>query len=147
VLIAGHEGSGLVGDQNPLTGTLTNVTIAGNGANGIQVTGANVRVTNSILWGNGGLDNNCSGNCTFAYSDIGTGDTGGTGNLSEDPLFVAIGDYHLGLRSPCRDAGTPDGAPARDIEGRLRDAVPDMGAYEWAGFRVFLPLTLKSWQP
>lgn len=147
VLIADNGGSGFVSDSNPLTGTLTNVTIANNENNGIQLTGADVRVINSILWGNGGLDNNCTGNCIFTYSDIGTGDTTGTGNISEDPLFVAASDYHLRGDSPCIDAGTPVGAPIADIEGTPRDATPDMGAYEWAGLRVFLPLVVKSFGP
>ena len=149
VLIADNGGSGIVGDSNPLTGTMMNVTIATNGNNGIQMTGSDVRVINSILWGNGGQDNNCSGNCTFTYSDIGTGDTTGTGNISEGPLFVddGAGDYHLRINSPCKDAGTPAGAPPADLEGTPRDAVPDMGAYEWTGFRIFLPLVLRGFGP
>jgi len=145
-LIAENGGSGIVGDQNPLTGTLMNVTIAGNGNVGIQVSGADVRVTNSILWGNGVLDNNCSGNCTITYSDIGTGDTTGTGNISTDPLFVnaAAGDYHLGGGSPCIDAGTPSGAPTHDLDHRPRDAQPDLGAFEWHPYRVYLPIVVRS---
>lgn len=39
-------------------------------------------------------------------------------------------DYHLLPNSPCIDSGTPQGAPATDLEGNPRDASPDMGAYE-----------------
>jgi hypothetical protein len=82
---------------------------------------------------------------TVTYSDIEGGWTG-TGNIDADPMFAdaASGDYHLGVGSPCIDAGTPAGAPAADVEGTPRDAAPDMGAYEWTGFRIFLPLTLKN---
>ena len=69
-----------------------------------------------------------------------------TGNISADPRFVdaANGDYHLGVGSPCVDKGTLIGAPTHDIEGTPRDAAPDMGAYEWTGFRIFLPLALRN---
>ena len=84
----------------------------------------------------------------MSYSDIEGGWTG-TGNLDADPLFVdaANGDYRLGVGSPCIDKGTSASAPASDIEGTPRDRAPDMGAYEWVGFRIFLPLTLKSFGP
>jgi len=145
-LVVSNDGAGICTDEVPVTGTMMNVTVADNGDNGLQMTGGNVLVTNSILWGNGGDDNQCSGNCTLTYSDIGTGDTSGTGNISADPRFVDVtnGDYHLGVGSPCIDKGTSVGAPAHDIEGTPRDAAPDMGAYEWAGFRIFLPLALRN---
>jgi hypothetical protein len=148
-LVVNNDGHGISSDEVPLTGTMTNATIAGNTNNGIQLTGGDVHVSNSILWGNGGSDNECSGNCTITYSDIGTGDTSGTGNISQDPLFknATNGDYHLGVGSPCIDAGTLIGAPPADIEGTSRDLAPDMGAYEWTGFRIFLPSTLRSFGP
>ncbi len=60
----------------------------------------------------------------------------GPGNRYGDPLFVhpvwggGQGDYHLRPGSPALDAGTSQGAPSEDLEGRPRDAQPDMGAYE-----------------
>ena len=39
-------------------------------------------------------------------------------------------DYYLQPGSPCIDAGTAEGTPATDIQGRTRDAKPDIGAYE-----------------
>ena len=148
VLIAGNEGDGLSSDEGPVSGRMMNVTIADNTGSGVRLTPGTVNVSNSILWGNDANDNNCTG-CVFSYSDIGTGDTTGTHNISQDPRFVdaAGGDYHLGVGSPCIDEGTPAGAPLTDIEGTSRDAVPDMGAYEWAGARIFLPLTLKNSGP
>jgi hypothetical protein len=55
-------------------------------------------------------------------------------------------DYRLQDGSPAIDAGTPDGAPAGDIEGTLRDATPDMGAYEWVegSYTIYLPLVIKN---
>jgi len=152
-LITGHEGPGLGGP--PTNATFVNVTVTGNAGGGINIGGAehavNVTIRNSILWGNDGPAYSCdvdpaSSNCTVVHSDVEGDVPPGTGNISEDPLFVdaANGDYHLQVGSPCIDAGTPVGAPTHDIEGTPRDAAPDMGAYEWGRFRIFLPLTLKS---
>ncbi len=52
-----------------------------------------------------------------------------------DPRFVrpawgTAGDYHLQAASPAIDAGSPT-APMDDLEGRPRDARPDLGAYEF----------------
>ena len=149
-LIVDNDGHGIVGDEVPLTGTLKHVTIADNGGQGTGMTGADVQIVNSIAWGNGAWDISCDGNCTITYSDIGvTWVTTGTGSISTDPKFVdaANGDYHLQVGSPCIDKGTSVGAPVADIEGTPRDDVPDMGAYEWTGFRIFLPLVLRSFGP
>ena len=130
--------------------TLMNVTVAGNNINGSNIlfTHSAMTVTNAILWGSTtSAEDMLGGPGTFwvGYSDI-EGGWSGTGNISTDPLFVdpANGDYHLQADSPCIDAGTPVGAPATDLEGTPRDAAPDMGAYEWGRFRIFLPVTLKS---
>ena len=84
----------------------------------------------------------------MSYSDIEGGWTG-TGNIDADPLFVdaTSGDYRLGVGSPCIDKGTSAGAPDTDIDGTPRDSAPDMGAYEWTGFRTFLPLTVRNFGP
>lgn len=39
-------------------------------------------------------------------------------------------DYYLQPGSPCIDAGTAEGTPATDIQGRIRAPEPDIGAYE-----------------
>lgn len=59
----------------------------------------------------------------------------GAGNRYGDPRFVApawgtTGDYHLRAESPALGLGTAEGAPADDLEGRLRGVPPDAGAYE-----------------
>ena len=146
VLIADNDGFGFVSDEVGLNGSLTNVTIANNAYRGLQVTAEDIKVRNSILWGNGDLDHNCSGNCTITYSDIGTGDTTGVGNISQDPEFFKPSgrDYHLWASSPCVDSGTTAGAPPNDLEGTSRDLMPDMGAFEWTGFRLFLPITVRE---
>jgi hypothetical protein len=138
--------------------TFQNCTISDNtptGSQAIYIADPDtLTVRNSILWNNGQSiavgegEHSCTDCVTVTYSDIEGGWTG-TGNIDADPMFAdaASGDYHLGVGSPCIDAGTPAGAPAADVEGTPRDAAPDMGAYEWTGFRIFLPLTLKNAAP
>ncbi|MEW6406057.1 MAG: choice-of-anchor Q domain-containing protein [Chloroflexota bacterium] len=43
-------------------------------------------------------------------------------------LTLAIRPYPCSLAI---NAGTPDGAPAIDRDGRARDALPDIGAFEF----------------
>jgi hypothetical protein len=63
----------------------------------------------------------------------GVGWAGTNGNINDDPLFVNApgGDYHLTAGSPAINAGTTIGAPSYDLEGALRDAQPDIGAFEF----------------
>ncbi|MCB2186098.1 MAG: right-handed parallel beta-helix repeat-containing protein [Deltaproteobacteria bacterium] len=65
----------------------------------------------------------------------------GAGNLYGEPSFVspawgAWGDYHLSPGSPAMDRGDPTVAPARDLDHQLRDAAPDLGAYEYRAAAV-----------
>jgi predicted outer membrane repeat protein len=131
--------------------TIMNSTISDNnpqGAQAILLWSGHLTITNSILWNNGpNLQGGppCPTCFTATYSDI-EGGWAGTGNINADPQFAdaSNGDYHLAAGSPAIDTGTPAGAPTHDLEGTPRDAAPDMGAYEWTGFRIFLPLTLRN---
>ena len=54
-------------------------------------------------------------------------------DVTDDPLFASGWpevDLHLQASSPAVGAGSAEGAPADDAEGRPRDAQPDLGAYE-----------------
>ena len=140
VMVVNNDGDGIASDDGVMTGTLTNVTIAGNGVQGISMNedpATDVSLTNSILWNNGDIDNNCGTSCSITYSIIGTGETGGEGNLSADPNFVdpGSGDYHLLAWSPAIDTGTDAGAPDVDYEGDSRPQNDgfDMGADEFVG--------------
>jgi hypothetical protein len=55
-------------------------------------------------------------------------------------------DAHLLVGSPAINVGTPSGAPAVDINNQPRDALPDIGAYEWqqSSAWVYLPLVLRN---
>ena len=39
---------------------------------------------------------------------------------------------HITAASPCRDMGTPTGAPSDDFDGEPRDSLPDVGPDEWS---------------
>ncbi|MCP4714835.1 MAG: tandem-95 repeat protein [Deltaproteobacteria bacterium] len=67
-------------------------------------------------------------NAHVAYSDI-QAMALGSYNIAQDPLFEGPSDFHLSPGSPCIGAGTPNDAPATDIEGNLRSDPPAMGAY------------------
>ena len=136
------------------SGQVVNATVADNSASdgrgGIAFgTGDPTRrlvITNSILFFNGD-DLSCSGGpCSVAYSDVSQGIVG-LGNISADPRFVnrATGDYRLRAGSPAIDVGTDAGAPPVDFEGDLRPAGKvDMGADEFTGYLILLPLVLRG---
>jgi len=138
-LVAGNQASS--GDANVLSiddseVTIMNSTISDNnpgGAQAVLLWSGGLTVTNSILWNNAlnlQADPSCPACFDVTYSNIEGGWTG-TGNINAIPLFLGDGNYHLGIGSPCIDTGTPIGAPMYDIEGTARDALPDMGAYEF----------------
>ncbi len=121
--------------------------------------GADLPITNSILWGNGDTP---PGNITIAHSVVEGGFPLGTDILDADPRFIdpANGDYRLGSGSPAIDAGANadvaqdswididddgdfaeelddlDGNPRRYDDAHVADTgagnapVVDMGAYE-----------------
>ena len=108
-------------------------------------------ITNSILWGNDAVNGPeiylMGSSIAIDHSDVrvgveseniyidGSSDVEwGQGNIDEDPLFAAEGDYHLSPDSPCIDAGAlVDDTPEFDIEGdpRVVGSAPDMGADEF----------------
>jgi hypothetical protein len=57
----------------------------------------------------------------------------GQNDLTSDPLFASGWpevSLYLQATSPAKNAGSAAGAPSDDAEGRPRDAVPNIGAYE-----------------
>jgi hypothetical protein len=127
-------GGGMCNDAHSHT-TVTNCTFSSNSAGsggGMFNFYSWPAATNCILWGDSGGEISFGGaGGTVAYCDV-QGGYAGTGNIDADPMFInpAAGDYHLGDYSPCIGAGTSEGAPAYDIEGKKRGTPPDIGAYE-----------------
>jgi len=142
-----------LGDSNV---TIMNTTVADNNPTGAQAVilwGGTMTMTNSIMWNNSlSFQSECV-LCSFVvnYSDIqgldGIPDiSSGVGNFDADPLFAGLemGGYHLTPNSPCIDKGTTAGAPILDIEGNPRTPPPDVGAFEWIGTKIFLPMVVKK---
>jgi parallel beta-helix repeat protein len=99
-------------------------TIADNANYGLYRNGGTMTAKSCIIWGNGDDLNGASA----TYSDIEDGDAG-TGNISQNPLFVnpAVDDYHLQSSSPCIDYGAdvPGTNDDYDFDGDSRPY--DMG--------------------
>ena len=114
--------------------TLINCTVVGNTAIwGGGVSGGTA--INTVIYGNTAtnnpnwIDGEYADCCTIPAPS-------GSGNITNDPLFVAAagGNYHLQAASPCIEAGDNSAAPGvTDLAGNTRivfDRV-DMGAYEF----------------
>ena len=128
--------------------TMTANTAAPSGGGGMRCHNGGT-LNNCIVWNNpdgGNVYDGISGtwmNCCTTPSI-------GTSPITNDPLFVAVGDYRLQPTSPCINTGTnlPWMVGATDLDGnpRIADAVADIGAYEYVapGFApvaVTLPAT------
>lgn len=83
----------------------------------------------------------------------GEGEVYGDAPVMGDPLLanIAAADFHLRPGSPAIDHGSAVDAPPADFDGALRpqdgdhdqSAAFDIGAYEFAAWRVYLPIMLK----
>lgn len=136
-----------------IQGTTISRNLSSEGGDGFYIGGnggATADIRNSILYGNGGGDNEimlADGEIRVRYSDIlngqgGVHQTGGTlvweaGNVSSDPEFVdpPQSDYHLQECSAAINAGDPAYNPdpdETDIDGeqRVLGVAIDMGADE-----------------
>jgi hypothetical protein len=70
----------------------------------------------------------------------------GANSVADVPGFVSEGDLRAGSETAVIvNAGHPALSSTMDFLGNGRDALPDVGAYEWLGIleTVFLPLVVK----
>lgn len=117
--------------------TFSGNTLSGNDSACIQHEGNNgsLRIINTIMWGNTKPYDIRTAYKTpsMSYSCVQDGSyrTNGTGNITNNPLFVAAGDCHLQSNSPCINKGTTVGALTTDLSGSSRTLMPDMGVYEY----------------
>jgi len=159
------HGGGIYGHLSDLT--MLNCTVADNSPDGVNVSGNTSTLTNSIIWNNGDdiVDMTCS---DISHCDISDGTCDGTsGNISENPQFVSMGNgseydgYFLYFggesdKSPCIDTGDTTDEPyggagnteySTDVDGYLDmtggDDV-DMGYHYVYGGLTFI--TLESFE-
>lgn len=137
------------GQPTALSAHALNCTFSNNSGTGGRVIGSfnasNVRLRNSIVWGNGSTNPlvTTGGSGLIAQNSIVEGGYGGTATNS-DPMFTDAGndDYTLMAGSPAYNAGHNSyiGGPL-DLIGtdRILDGTADMGAYEF-----FIPPCVAS---
>jgi parallel beta-helix repeat protein len=124
------------------SGTLIGCTLSGNSAADFGGGSYEGTLTNCIVYSNSaasggpnwyGTDPEISYSCT-------TPNPGGNGNITNNPLFAAAGDFHLQVISPCIDAGINQAwmVGATDLDGnpRIVGEGVDMGAYEYPDVRA-----------
>jgi hypothetical protein len=115
--------------------TLLNCTVVTNSAVSIFNFGGGLAystATNCIVYYNSGGDGFYAG---FVNS-CSTGFQGGSGNITNEPLFLDLagGNFHLQTNSSCVNAGLNVPAAGQvDLDGlpRVVDGIVDMGAYEY----------------
>ena len=122
-------------------GRIYNCTITGNSAGNEGGGTCSSTLNNCIVWDNTATTNSNFYNSTISYS-CSYPLPSGTGNISNNPQFVSVSDFHLLETSPCIDAGTNAYVPMPwDLDGnpRIIDGTVDMGAYE------FVPEPVGIW--
>jgi hypothetical protein len=114
---------------------LTNTIIAGHDGAGIAVNAGCTATLEATLWHDNGMDTDGEGTILT-----------GTVNFTGNPSFVNpdVWDYHLTSGSPAIDAGVGAGVTS-DLDGepRPQGGAPDIGAYEFKIFSVYLPLVMR----
>ena len=106
------SGGSISDSPNQLVPIVENNTIIFNNSTdfggGINSTGVQSKIINSILWGNtAAVGPQLWGTTLVTYSDI-EGGYQGTGNMAEDPMFDDTTFYCINQHSLCVDAGNPD---------------------------------------
>jgi photosystem II stability/assembly factor-like uncharacterized protein len=161
----GVVGSALFLGQTWDTAVTNNTLVGNNGASGVFVSPLNdpyINFTNNIVVSHTvGISVTEGAEATVRYTLWHGNDTdiGGGGVISHThpvtgtPAFAdpAADDYHITIGSAARDAGDPAGvppAPSTDRDGVPRPQGPavDIGAYEWRGYQLYLPLAMKDWR-
>ena len=167
----------VAGEGGGATATLENCILVGNSAydgGGAAWSTLNncVLISNTAAYDGGGASgstlNNCIayynaapsgsnydiafGPCTLNYCNTTPLPANGTGNITNEPLFVNLagGDFHLQSNSPCINAGNNAYVTSTtDFDGnpRIVGGTVDIGAYEYQtpDFNHFLCLAPAIW--
>jgi len=128
-----------------------NYAISLDGVAGVELGHASAKIQNSVIYGNTvGVDVNAAGaitNTIINGNTTGLDEAGGTavvtysalqaahagtGNITTDPLFVSVTDFHLQAASPARDAGVDVGLTTDYLGSTVpKNGSVDLGAYEY----------------
>ncbi len=142
---ANSAGGGGMFISSSLATEIINCSFTGNSTGSIWCNNANATVTNCILWNNNGTEitTNSGTPPTVTYSIV-EGGFSGTGNSSDDPMFVSASDLHLSLNSAAYNAGDNAAVSGitNDYDGnpRISFGTVDMGVYE---SQTVLPVELN----
>jgi len=156
--------NGGLGIDTVIGGKVVNNTIFDNGLYGITALGStNMSLINNIVANHTtGLlvEKDATAIVSYTLWDKNNNNYDGDGTITHsnpvygDPAFVdqANHDYDIKITSAARDTGDPTGvppAPDHDLDDIPRPQGPavDIGAYEWKGHWVNLPLTIKNYRP
>jgi len=129
--ISGNSAVG--GGGGTVHSTINNCTISGNSADVIAGGTAYGTINNCIIWNNSAPQSNNFLESTINYS-CSSPLPGGVGNISNNPQFVSVSNFHLQKISPCINAGTNAlAAMPVDLDGnpRILNRTVDMGCYEY----------------
>ncbi|MBP6459396.1 MAG: hypothetical protein KA264_04795, partial [Crocinitomicaceae bacterium] len=154
VKIGGHNGALWI-DQTGgrVTLTMNSTTIAYNksflGNYAGLVIGNGGTITNSIIYGNDKYDVYKAGGSltlTNTYYKFKSGTMSTPSCSTSDPLFknTVTDDYSLSSSSTCINTGMVIGAPTNDILQATRDALPDIGCYEYGVTSSFSTPTISG---
>ena len=145
-------------------GALNNCFLTGNAANrygGGSYNGTlnNCTATRNSAGSGGGAHGGALNNCIVYYNTAATNGPnysggsanytcttpapGGTGNVTNEPIFAS--DTHLALGSPCIGAGSSAHASGTDIDGEAWQNPPSMGCDEVAVGSVTGALSVSVW--
>lgn len=129
-------------------GTVTNCTFFGNSTvnadvGTITTDKGMIEISNSIFLNNTTITDNAALKTAYTHNIIPTGQSGWhSSNIeSNNPGFISTtpaiaSDFQLKKTSPARDKASASGATIKDIAGRLREGVRDIGAWEWIDTNV-----------
>jgi len=145
-LVSGNKtASGSYGAVYIGGGTVVNSTIVSNSTSGGSTVGGVYRaggaLTNCIIYGNSGGSNYVGSLSAISYSCAPELTTSINGNISKDPLFVSVTDYHLQKLSPCIKSGVIfSGIGFYDLDNvlRVQSGSVAMGAYVYQ-FNLKIP--------
>lgn len=154
---AGYHGGAIFAPGSSMT--FVNCTFTRNSSlyEGYVLYGSASQFLNCIIWGN--LPLRATNRSVYtdegaAYNYTNTQDgipTSGTGNISQNPLFVSTQDSRLDPNSPCIDTGNPNSGTNlighTDLWGnvRLQNGRVDMGAYEWQSCSAMSTIQNGQW--